>query len=71
LVRGKGIRAESWKVFRVRHPKSPVIAEYLERGGKILKAGAAYGGGTAPYRTDKRSNKQVMADRFGEPVWHR
>ena len=47
------------------------IAEYLKHGGKIIKAGAAYSGGTAPYRTDKRSNKQVMADRFGEPVWHR
>ena len=44
------------------------IAEYLKRGGKIIKAGAAYSGGTAPYRTDKRSNKQIMADCFGEPA---
>jgi hypothetical protein len=43
----------------------------VKHGGKITKAGAAYIGGTAPYRTDKRSNKQVMTDRFGEPVWHR
>ena len=44
------------------------IAEYLKRGGKIIKAGAAYSGGTAPYRADKRSREQVIADRFGEPA---
>jgi hypothetical protein len=44
------------------------IAEYLKRGGKIIKAGPAYSGGTAPDRADKRSNKQVMADCFGEPA---
>ena len=50
------------------HKAYQAIAEYLKHGGKIIKAGAAYSGGTAPYRTDKRSKGQVMADRFGEPA---
>jgi hypothetical protein len=50
------------------HKAYQLVAEYLEHGGKIIKAGVAYSGGTAPYRTDKRSKEQLIADRFGEPA---
>jgi hypothetical protein len=60
------IRIKYLKLRTLPRKANQLIAEYLERGGEIIKAGAAYSGGTAPYRTDKCSNKQVMADRFGE-----
>jgi hypothetical protein len=43
------------------------IAEYLKDGGRILRVGAVYNG-DAPYREDKRSGVQVLADRYGEPA---
>ena len=58
IVKYLNLRALPRKAYQL-------IAEYLERGGKILKAGAVYNG-DAPYRKDTRSAKQVMADRFGE-----
>jgi hypothetical protein len=61
LIRYPKLRAIANEAYRV-------IAEYLKHGGKIVKAGAAYGGGTAPHHTDKRSNEQVITDRFGEPA---
>jgi uncharacterized protein YxeA len=44
------------------------IADYLKKHGKITKYGAAYDGGTAPYRGDKRSTNQILADKYGEPA---